>query len=324
MKLNIHKKVLILVLGTGLATFLMLGIFSYSEKNIVQKDLSKASVELGEQSAIYTDELLANEIKETLGEVVKAKAEFINNEMVITREDAKMLAAAMTEIMSHPEDYLPKTLPDPRTAPVHNCEPYIIYAPDIRDNITPEIQNELELAANIKDLMTELLKVHEGYNATTFVGGAKGWHIGNRLVSDAQGHTDFETPLYFSNERIYEFDPRKRPWFISAKNANAPVISELYPTIEMGSALQTGASAPFYDAAGNFLGVAGVDVVNEDFYDYFSDPSKKSFVLNNNGEVIFSSQRDGVFAVNVSDDLANRTGGLWRRRQVKWLRARRA
>ena len=172
MKLNIHRKVLILVFGTGLVTFLVLGIFSYFGKNVVQNDMVEMSIELGDKSTGYTEELLIDKLKKTLGKLAEAKADFINREMTIMRDDAELLANAMTEIMSHPENYSPKTLPDPRTDPVRNCEPYIIYAPEIRDNLTPEIKKELELAANVKDLMTELLKSHKGYNATTFVGGA--------------------------------------------------------------------------------------------------------------------------------------------------------
>ena len=310
MKLNIHKKVLILVLGAGLTTFLVLGIFSYFGKNIVQRDMTLMSVELGEKSASYTGNLLTEQLKQTLGELTKAKAQFIDREMYIIKEDATILANAVTEIMSHPEDYLPKTLPDPRTDPIHNDEPYRIYAPDIRDNVTPEIQRELELAANIKDIMAETLKDYEGYNATAFVGGEKGWYICSRLVVDENGATDFTNPIYFSHERIYEFDPRKRPWYISAKRAGKPVISDLYRTIEANGYQQIGASAPFYDAAGNLIGVAGLDYNNTDFYKWINDftdsRDNANFVLNDRGEVIFSTQTSGIFAVNVSDDLVAR------------------
>ncbi|MBR6887427.1 MAG: SpoIIE family protein phosphatase [Selenomonadaceae bacterium] len=310
MKLNIHKKVLILVLGAGLTTFLVLGIFSYFGKNIVQRDMMLMSFELGEKSASYTGNLLTEQLKQTLGELTKAKAQFIDREMYIIKEDATILANAVTEIMSHPEDYLPKTLPDPRTDPIHNDEPYRIYAPDIRDNVTPEIQRELELAANIKDIMAETLKDYEGYNATAFVGGEKGWYICSRLVVDENGATDFTNPIYFSHERIYEFDPRKRPWYISAKRAGKPVISDLYRTIEANGYQQIGASAPFYDAAGNLIGVAGLDYNNTDFYKWINDftdsRDNANFVLNDRGEVIFSTQTSGIFAVNVSDDLVAR------------------
>ena len=310
MKLNIHKKVLILVLGTGLVTFLVLGAFSYYGRGIVRRDMVAMSIELGEKSATYADDLLIEHLKQTLGELTEAKAQYIDREMSITKEDAEILANAVTEIMKHPDDYLPKTLPDPRTDPVKQGEPYRIYAPDIRDHITPEIQRELELAANIKDILSDVLKDYMDYNATAFVGGEKGWYICARLVPDENGNTDLNATVHFSHERIYEFDPRKRPWYIHAKRENAPVISELYRTIEAkgeNSYDQIGASAPFYDAAGNFLGVAGVDASNIDIYDYINKTSMFkggiNFVMNEHGEVVFSSQTKGVLAVGDADDL---------------------
>ena len=109
MKLNIHKKVLILVLGAGLVTFLVLGAFSYYGLGVVRRDMVAMSIELGEKSAIYADDLLIEHLKQTLGELAEAKAQYVDLEMSITREDAEILANAMTDIMSHPDDYLPKT-----------------------------------------------------------------------------------------------------------------------------------------------------------------------------------------------------------------------
>ena len=313
MKFNIHKKVLLLVLGAGLTTFLVLSIFSYFGKNVVQRDMANMSVELGKKSASYTEALLIVQLKRTLGELAEAKAQFIDREMSVAREDATILADAVTEIMSHPENYLPKRLPDPRTDPIHNGELYRIYAPDIRDHITPEIQREQDLAANVKDFLSEFLNMYKGFNATAFVGGEKGWYMCARLVVDENGYTDFTNPIHFSHERIYDFDPRKRPWYIAAKNANKPVVSDLYSTIEMGGYQQIGASAPFYDASGKLLGVAGLDSSNTDIYawinEFTTSNSSINFVLNEYGEIIFSTQKEGIFAVENSYDLVERTVG---------------
>ncbi|MBR0059886.1 MAG: SpoIIE family protein phosphatase, partial [Selenomonadaceae bacterium] len=292
MKLNIHKKVLILVLGTGLATFLMLGIFSYSEKNIVQKDMAKASVELGEKSAIYTDALLEDELKQTLGKLAESKAEYINSEMAITRDNAKILANAMTEIMSHPENYLPRTPPDPRTDSVMNGQTYLIFAPDVRDAVTPELMQEISIAANIGDLLDEMARSYSKYNCTAFAGSEKGWYFCSRVVLGEDGKAHFDEAIPFSRERIYSFDPRRRPWYVKAAQAQAPVVSDLYMTLTGAgekSYQQIGASAPFYDAAGNFIGVAGLDASNEDIFNYVNKSGDLSFVLNERGEILFWS-----------------------------------
>ena len=231
MKLNIHKKVLILVLGTGLATFLVLGIFSYFAKDIVQTDMAKMSVDLGKKSANYTDKILTAELEQTLGELARAKAEYINREMEITREDATILADAMTDIMSHPERYQPKTLPDPRTDSVLNGQAYLIFAPDIRDKVTPELMQEISIAANISTYLDEMVRTYSVYNCTAFAGSVKGWYFCSRVVLGDDGKAHFDQSVPFSHERIYEFDPRKRPWYIKASEARKPVVSDVYMTL---------------------------------------------------------------------------------------------
>ena len=296
MKLNIHKKVLTLVLGTGLATFLVLGIFSYVAKSIVQRDMEKMSDELGEKSAGYTDEVLTGELELSLGELAKAKAEFINREMSITRENAKILADAMTNIMSHPENYMPKTCPDPRTQSVKNGQTYLIFAPEIRDKVTPALMQEISIAANISNLLEEMTRAYSKYNCTAFAGSAKGWYFCSRIVLGNDGKVNFNENIPFSHERIYDFDPRKRPWYEKAAAAKKPVVSDLYMTLSgtgEKSYQQIGASAPFYDAAGNFAGVVGLDYSNEDIYAWINKKSLANsdlnFVLNEYNEILFSS-----------------------------------
>ena len=301
MKLNIREKVLILVLGMGLITFLVLGICAYLGSRVVQKDMQTMSAELGEKSAEFTDELSISQLKATLGELATAKAQFIDHQMSTTREDVMILSEAMSYIISHPNNYAPKTLPDPRTDNVHNAEPYIIYAPDIRDKLTPELQNEIALAANIRELLGEMLKNYEGYHATSFVGSKNGWHIGARLVD-----TDLSEnkPISFSEDRIYNFDPRKRPWYISAEKAGTAVFSDLYRTVEVGSDKQLSISAPFYDAAGKFAGVVGIDIAGNEIYDLVSetiDSDDCSFILNQRGEVIFVTHNYSALSVQGGD-----------------------
>ena len=296
MKFNIHKKVLTLVLGTGLATFLVLGLFSYVSKEIVQRDMAKMSNELGQKSATYTDDILIKELAQTLGELAKAKAEFINRELVITRDDAATLAEAMTEITSHPENYLPRTQPDPRTQPVKNGQTYMVLAPDIRDNVTPELMQEISIASNISYMLEEMTKSYSIYNCTAFVGSENGWYLCSRVVLDKNDKVNFNETIPFSRERIYSFDPRKRPWYKKALAAQEPVINDLYMTLtgegEKGYQ-QIGASAPFYDAKGNFAGVVGLDYSNVDIYKWINRKSfaksDLNFVLNEYNEVLFTS-----------------------------------
>ena len=307
MKLNIHKKVLILVLGSGLVTFLVLCIFSYYGGKVLKRDMDLMSVEFGEKSASYTDNLLIEHLQYTLGELAETNAQFIDRELEVTREDAGVLAEAMTEIMSHPENYSPKTLADPRTSTVKNAQAYMTFSPDVINKVTPEIQNELALAANIQYFLVDLLKSYMGYNATVFVGSEKGWFICAELLHDKKGNTNLDENINIPYDMIYKYDARTRPWYVNAKNANAPVVSDTYYAVKLAgedSYEQIGASAPFYDANGNFLGVVGIDYSNTDLYDLISSLSSTegsiNFVLDKEGEVMITSEKEGIFAINQS------------------------
>ena len=312
MKLNIHMKVLILVLGAGLTAFIVLGIFSFLGYRVVQRDMQDMSQELSENSASYIDNLIKENVKNTLGSLAIAKAQFIDRQMAAVRENAEILANAMTQIFSHPENYPQESLPDPRFDPIRNNEPYRIYAPDIRNNVTPDIEREFALAANIKYLLADLAKTYKDCDATAFVGGEKGWYICTRLVTDSTGKTDFNSIIPFSEERIYKFDPRKRPWYISAKNANAPVISDSYRAVDTGNYQQIGASAPFYDANGNLVGICGLDASSEDIYKEINKATAGkdsfNFVINDNGKIIFASDDNGKFSADTTSNFISYLG----------------
>ncbi|MBO4779538.1 MAG: SpoIIE family protein phosphatase, partial [Selenomonadaceae bacterium] len=143
----------------------------------------------------------------------------------------------------------------------------------------------------------------------------KGWFICAVIKNKKDGDTDSGGMTNFTYEIIYDFNARKRPWYVAAKNADKPVISGLYSTIDHSSGnyyQQIGASAPFYDAAGNLAGVAGLDYSNEDVYAEINrlmeSERSVSFVLDERGRIIFSSQSSGTLAVNNSNDLVERSG----------------
>ena len=308
MKLNIHAKVLLLVLGAGLTTFLVLGAFAYYGRTVVHNDMKEMSIELGNNSASYTDTLIIRHLKETFGKLAEAKAQFLDNELLVIRGDAAILATAMTHIMSNPQEYNPQTVSDPRNVPIKNTEPYIIFAPDVANNVTPEMQQQIALAANIKYLLTDLIKAYETLNGNAFVGSEAGWYICAAISHEENGNTSYDAEINFSRPRVYEYDCRKRPWYIAAKEANAPALVYFYDLVGPNKGdthREIGASLPFYDAQGNMIGVAGIDCSNTDLYrtinNFLISNDTINFVLNEKGALVFSSTDEGVLSLSHND-----------------------
>ena len=307
MKWNIQKRLLVLVLAAGILSFLTLSGLSFYGLWTVRDEMEEMGEDLSKAGANFTENLVTYQLKRTLEDLAKARAEFIDHETELIRSDVEILARTMTQIASHPENYKPVKLFNPQFEPVYNTQTYLTYGPDVkRDGLTPELEHEIGIAGNIRTLLKPLANSFIDYKASCYVGSKHGWFICSSVFPDNNGSLPFEESEFF------DYDPRERPWYKSAIAANAPVFSDLYAHMNIGEYQLIGCSAPYYDASGNVAGVVGIDISNIDIYeainntDIGSDGS--SFVLNKEGKVIFSSRTEGELVAMVdSEDLRSTT-----------------
>ena len=297
MKWNIHQRVRWLVLSAGILSFCVLSVIGFLGVSSIRRDVSKMGTELGESSANYTQNILTDQLKQTLSELSAARADYINRDMERMMQDVIILAETMTEIASHPENYNPRTLPDPRYERIGKAETYIIYSPSLReDGVDSALRQEIEIASNIRDYLVPLAKSYLEYKSSFYVGSKNGYFLCSGILPGVDYSPIIE-------DEIYNYDPRQRPWYINAQEANKPLFSDLYADIdfdENGRLYQVvGCSAPYYDANG-FAGVVGLDISNTDIHRAVTNTGIGedgfSFVLDNKGKVIISSMTEGTFA----------------------------
>ncbi len=289
MKWNIQKRLLVLVLAAGILSFLTLSGLSFYGMSVVRGEMTELGENVGKAGANFTETLMTYQLKNTLSEVATARAEFIANEMDLIRSDVKILSRMMTKIASNPADYKPVAVVDPRSSSVKMGESYVIYAPELKKNLTPEIQSELLIAGNIRTFLMPLAKPFKDYKSSFYVGSRHGWFICSSVFPGQEF-----SPV--TDEEINKYDPRKRPWYINAINAGDAVFSDLYTNIDTDEYQLIGCSAPYYDRNG-VAGVVGLDVSSADIYKAIEETAiganGLSFVLNDKGEVIFSSRTQG-------------------------------
>ncbi|MBE9227795.1 response regulator [Phormidium sp. LEGE 05292] len=103
-----------------------------------------------------------------------------------------------------------------------------------------------------------------------------------------------------SRKQIYKkfkhYDPRQRPWYISAVKAGKPIWSELYFDFATGEPTIT-ASKPVYDRKGKLIGVCANDVMfSTNLKNFLGSLSigktGKAFVMDRSGLIISSSTKD--------------------------------
>ncbi len=293
MKWNIQKRLLVLVMAAGILSFLAMSGLSFYGLSIVRNEMRDMGDELGKAGANFTQNLVMHHLKKTLGELARARAEFIDHETNLMLADVKVLADMMTKIASNPNDYKPVKLLNPQFEPVLNTQAYLTYGPEVkRDGLTAEIDYETKIAGNIQTLLTPLAKSFDDFKSSCYVGSRHGWFICCSVFPDLEGK-----PLPFEESEFFDYDPRERPWYKAAVEAKKPVFTDLYAHANISKYQLIGCSAPYYDASGEIAGVVGIDVSNTDIYRVIEETTVGdngfSFVLNNQGEVIFSSRTEG-------------------------------
>jgi len=303
MKWNIQKRLLVLVLAAGILSFLTLSGLSFYGMTVMRDEMTELGDKVGKAGADFTESLITYQIKQTLGEIAQARAEFIDHETETIRSTVRIMARTMTRIASNPESYKPVKLLNPRFESVYNAQPYLTYGPDVkRQGLTPELEHEIGIAGNIGTLLMPVAKSFIDYKSAFYVGSKHGWFICSSVFPDKEGE-----PLPFEESEFFDYDPRERPWYKNAITANAPVFSELYAHVNIIEYQLIGCSAPYYDRDG-VAGVVGLDVSNVDIYRAIEETAIGengfSFVLDKKGQVIFSSRTSGeLVAISGGEDL---------------------
>ena len=297
MKWNIQKRLLVLVLAAGILSFLTLSGLSFYGMSTMRGEMSALGEEVGKAGANFTKDLTTYQLKQTLGELAVARAEFIDQRLNLIRSNIEILSRTMTKIASNPDDYKPIKLLNPQFEPVYNLQTYMTYGPDIkRDGLTPQIERELAIAGNIRMMLEPLEHMLAKYPSSVYVGTKHGSFICCPSFPDTPNE-----PKPFTESEILDYDPRVRPWYKRAVEANAPVFFDLYSHANLGKYQRFGCSAPYYDRDG-VAGVVGLDVPNVDIYNAINDTAIGengfSFVMNKKGEVIFSSRESNDIRSN--------------------------
>ncbi|MCG8368372.1 MAG: ATP-binding protein [Pseudanabaenales cyanobacterium] len=137
-------------------------------------------------------------------------------------------------------------------------------------------------------------------------------------AADGQGNRTAEQVGVSEN-----YDPRRRPWYIAAKQADRTTWSQIYQ-FSSNAAVRLGVTAvsPFYDNTGNFLGILGADIVLSHLSDFLKTleigQSGQTFIIERDGLLVASStlyessliiqgEAMRLNAVKSSDDLVSFT-----------------
>ena len=288
MKMDIRRRLRLLVLSGGVLSFVGLLLIVGIGMMLAGEKVTERRRTLGESASAFVGSFAGDQTRRQLSDHVTEKAQLVERELEHTRQDVESLAQTMTLILSNPEHYAPRTLPDPHRNEIISGELYLNFSNALAAEAGEDLWRETELAGNIADTMVPLSRFYTG----VFVGSHHGWLIAADSKPDGGA-------LRFSGKFLESYDPREMNWYKLAAEAGKVIFTDLYVDTNGNRCITC--AAPFYDAHG-LAGVVGIDCNAEEIYRQTRKTvpggvTSANFILNRDGEILFSSNKEGDLAV---------------------------
>lgn len=299
-KMGIQKRILFLLLATGLATFLVISAVSLVSLYQSRSDSLETGRTMGETVASFTEDFAARQAKKRLSDEAEDKAETVEHIVKGILQDADNLARSMTGIMSEKENYPARVLTTPTEEKIPGNIAYVYKTTGFAERLPydPLLQKELGTAANIAEILEFISREYQT-DTSCYVASENGYMIWADGLS--KGDTHAELPDVYLKR---EFNALVRPWYIAAKEKGKPVVTDVYVSVE--GDLEVTCAAPYYDS-GEFAGVAGISTPLDSLYALVQEKNMGkdsiNFALNRKGCVVLSTQKTGTLAVSADTDL---------------------
>ena len=297
-RMGIERRIFFLMLLTGLVSFLAFETVSFFGLYGVQTQALESGAEMGEFAAAFAEEITDEQAKKRFALMAEEKARGVNNEIGRLREDANLLAKTMTQILTRRELYLPRELPLGGEVPIRSKEPYLFFLPALRESGgIADVLPEAQIAANAADNLALWTQSYDdGYEMTCFYASERGYVISADVMAEGKEFVEFFDTWYSPS-----FDPRERPWYQEIKATGRSVFTGVYVGVEGYPCISC--VAPYYDENG-FAGMAGISNNIATLYRQISintiGDRGVNFILNEKGEVILSSEKEGLLAASAT------------------------
>lgn len=285
--MDIRRKALLFIGAAGIVTSLLLGGVLLWGLDMAEQLMQKHTDSIGTSVKDEAENFAREETRKRLEGSLQLQASYINAIMAKMEGDVFILAHKMTQLMK--DDSLPyHHVYDPRKETVTSGQIYFLLgATD--EAYLPKVQQ----VAAIEDTMRNLMRSYNGYPLRLYVGARDGWSLRMDFLADENA------PVTLPQGALTDtYDVRERNWYkagVEAWKNGAPSYPPLYVSLRNEPML--GCVMAFADEQG-FAGVVGMSavpsVIQGEILPEMSLEGKISFVLNEQGQIIFSSLMEGI------------------------------
>ena len=303
---SLRRNVLFLSLSGVLLTFLIMIVTAPMFLYFIQSVITERGNQWSEHVADLTEKLYHGQTRMHLREKVAIHSDLINKNLVDIAEDAKNISAGMEEILKNKAQYLPRYLPDPRQEQVPLGKAYVLFNKRTLGKLPLDVMEELYQVSNVEDFMVAVTaeEYFDKFSDVTVV-SAKDYVIS----MDYEPNATFVT---MTEEYMDNLDYQMQSSWYKAVRETGKIFFTTPHYNEGNYFLHCG--APYYDADGNFAGGIGIGTEVNYLYnavvDFDTDDPTIGIIVNQDGKIIMSSEKEGLFSVGDKDMRLNEDENL--------------
>jgi sigma-B regulation protein RsbU (phosphoserine phosphatase) len=262
------------MLVIGITTAVVFSLLIAVGLYVTRQAMISAGNRLGDSAAEDARKLLIKNAEEELSHIARDSAAINDEKLATTAEEIRNISQIATAIKSNPARYGSRNISFPDTS---NTEGRITAMVQIPEGTTfGMLQSEIGLMANLQDVLLAI-QTNNKNAGTTYIGT----EYGVTICADPD-----------SAQKTPYFDPRTRPWYIAAKQANDLIWTDVFEDY-LGRGMAITCAKPFYDAGGKIAGVAGMgmylNVLKEVVTGTEIGETGYAFMSNEKGEMIISN-----------------------------------
>ncbi|MBR3458124.1 MAG: SpoIIE family protein phosphatase, partial [Selenomonadaceae bacterium] len=295
-KMKIRRRIFLLLLAAGALSFLVLAsVFLWGIYDARQETMETGR-HMGVAAGESMERVIVHQGQKRLSAVAKEKAHVVDRELRTLKEDTEYVALMMERMLSRPEGHPSRSLKSAENGTIARAEAYIYLSPGVR---SPEARaafaSELDKVSGIADTLENMARSYEGYQGYVVVASKKGYMFSADMLPPEQEY------VYYPEEAFSTFVPQERPWYQKPMQAGKSTVGDIYVSVEGFPSLSYG--MPYRDGK-EFAGVANITLSLQSLYQSMTDKglsaSDINFILNDKGEVVLSSEKEGVLAADDS------------------------
>ncbi len=285
LKYKILLSMIVIVLVMLLAVGIVLGI---TMKNVIGT-LIDSNTNMAEISKKRSSASLTDNIRTSLLNLASDKASLADRSFSDFEQAVKTTASAAEKIYRDQEMYAPREVPLPDAENDGQLTLQVLYS-ESADPDDPVLRKELLLLGNIQETLYALNENSESI-ASIYYASESGFMI----------QADYIPAKKYDEEgNLLPLEARERPWYRGARLRGAPFLT---PVTKDAHTVRYGimCGVPVY-ADGQFAGVAGAGMYLDDVEKMVQNvdigESGNAFIINQDGQVLFSTFDDGPLAVS--------------------------